>query len=140
MAASEYPVTEGALWAARRARDAIEGHLGDPLSEAACADLNEVLGWGGSRLRLTPGGPRSDFLVGDPERRAAWSVAANYVDLLTRDRDRIRQCAHAECTLHFLDTSPKGNRRWCSMVLCGNRAKAARHYARARRRLGETNP
>jgi predicted RNA-binding Zn ribbon-like protein len=34
--------------------------------------------------------------------------------------------------LYFYDTSPKRSRRWCSMATCGNRAKAARHYARSK--------
>ncbi|WP_245997945.1 CGNR zinc finger domain-containing protein [Nocardia pseudobrasiliensis] len=33
----------------------------------------------------------------------------------------------------YLDPSPSGRRRWCSMATCGNRAKARRHYDRARR-------
>jgi predicted RNA-binding Zn ribbon-like protein len=132
----EHPVTEGAFRAVRRARDVIRAHLDDPSSEEACAALNEVLQWGHGWPRITPDGPGSDFRVDDPEQRAAWRAAANYVELLARDRDRVRQCAHAGCVLYFLDTTPKGNRRWCSMALCGNRAKAARHYARARPRAG----
>jgi predicted RNA-binding Zn ribbon-like protein len=31
-----------------------------------------------------------------------------------------------------VDTSRKGNRRWCSMGDCGNRHKARRHYHRHR--------
>jgi predicted RNA-binding Zn ribbon-like protein len=36
----------------------------------------------------------------------------------------IRQCESSTCTLYFLDTSRRGDRRWCSMLACGNRAKA----------------
>jgi len=32
----------------------------------------------------------------------------------------------------FYDISRTGRRRWCDMATCGNRAKAARHRARAR--------
>ena len=38
------------------------------------------------------------------------------------NRDRVRKCD--QCVLHFVDTSKKGTRRWCSMQLCGNRQKA----------------
>jgi predicted RNA-binding Zn ribbon-like protein len=34
--------------------------------------------------------------------------------------------------LHFYDSSRGGPRQWCSMAGCGNRAKARRHYERAR--------
>ena len=46
------------------------------------------------------------------------------------DRNRVRKCG--KCVLHFLDTSKKGTRRWCSMQLCGNRLKVAA-YARRQR-------
>ena len=44
--------------------------------------------------------------------------------------DRVRRCANDVCLWLFLDDSKSGNRRWCSMSACGNRAKAHRHYAR----------
>jgi predicted RNA-binding Zn ribbon-like protein len=46
------------------------------------------------------------------------------------DRTRVRKCGH--CVLHFLDTSKKGTRRWCSMQLCGNRLKVAAYAQRKR--------
>jgi predicted RNA-binding Zn ribbon-like protein len=46
------------------------------------------------------------------------------------DRNRVRKCD--QCVLHFLDTSKKGTRRWCSMQLCGNRLKVAAYAARQR--------
>jgi predicted RNA-binding Zn ribbon-like protein len=32
----------------------------------------------------------------------------------------------------FLDVSKAGARRWCTMNSCGNRAKAHRHYHKAK--------
>jgi len=56
-----------------------------------------------------------------------WSAA----DLLVGGRlTRVRQCANSQCLWLFLDDSKSGNRRWCSMSACGNRAKAHRHYLR----------
>jgi len=46
------------------------------------------------------------------------------------DPSRVRKCDN--CILHFLDTSKKGSRRWCSMQLCGNRSKVAAYAARRR--------
>jgi predicted RNA-binding Zn ribbon-like protein len=58
-----------------------------------------------------------------------WAAA----DLLTaRDHSRLRRCANDECLWLFLDESRMGNRRWCDMTSCGNRAKARRHYARVK--------
>lgn len=53
--------------------------------------------------------------------------------LVSRRLDRVRQCANAQCLWLFLDDSKSGNRRWCSMSACGNRAKAHRHYIRRKR-------
>ena len=47
------------------------------------------------------------------------------------DRNRVRKCEN--CVGHFYDNSKKGNRRWCSMQLCGNRLKVAAYAARKRR-------
>ena len=45
---------------------------------------------------------------------------------------RVRICASETCSARFYDRSPAAQRRWCSMALCGNEAKARRHRARAR--------
>lgn len=44
----------------------------------------------------------------------------------------VRECEGPGCTLLFYDRSKGHARRWCSMAVCGNRAKAATHRARAR--------
>ncbi len=49
------------------------------------------------------------------------------VDLLLTDRhEHVRQCS--ECGWLFYDGSRNHLRRWCSMEIWGNRAKARRHY------------
>ncbi|HLI50521.1 MAG TPA: CGNR zinc finger domain-containing protein [Thermomicrobiaceae bacterium] len=62
-----------------------------------------------------------------------WPVAYSAAQLLASTRlDRVRQCAGDDCGWLFLDTSRNHSRRWCDMSDCGNRAKARRHYRRAR--------
>ena len=46
------------------------------------------------------------------------------------ERRRIRKCE--SCAVHFLDTSKKGSRRWCSMNICGNKIKVAAYQRRKR--------
>lgn len=46
---------------------------------------------------------------------------------------QVKRCGNAECVLLFLDTSRTRKRRWCSMDICGNRAKAAKHYQKQMR-------
>ena len=49
-----------------------------------------------------------------------------------KDFTFVRKCEGPTCTLWFVDVSKAHARRWCSMAVCGNRAKAAAHRARAR--------
>ena len=58
-------------------------------------------------------------------------LADAFADLLTAiPASRVRKCN--SCVLHFYDTSKKGTRVWCSMNLCGNRAKVAAYADRKR--------
>ena len=99
-------------------------------SERELGALNAVLADAPARQRVRPGG----WDIGWAEASAStllapvlWSAA----DLLVgSQRSRVRQCANPACGWLFLDTSKGGNRRWCSMSACGNRAKAHRHYLR----------
>jgi predicted RNA-binding Zn ribbon-like protein len=60
-----------------------------------------------------------------------WPVWRSAAELLTSDRlRRVRQCSG--CRWLFMDSSRNASRRWCSMKICGNRAKARRYYARHR--------
>ncbi len=59
------------------------------------------------------------------------ALAADAIDLLTGPhRGDLRACGAPGCVLMFLKDHPR--RAWCSNA-CGNRARQARHYARARR-------
>lgn len=51
------------------------------------------------------------------------------------DAELVRQCESPTCTLYFVDTSRKGDRRWCSMSACGNKAKVEQ-FRRRRKRGG----
>ena len=65
--------------------------------------------------------------------RPLWPVARAAAVLLTEGPvDRLRQCEATNCGWLFLDMSKNRSRRWCDMAVCGNRAKAARHYRRGR--------
>jgi predicted RNA-binding Zn ribbon-like protein len=55
--------------------------------------------------------------------------------LLSPDLTQVKMCAGPDCGWLFLDTSHNHARRWCTMQSCGNRAKARRHYQRARQHV-----
>lgn len=48
--------------------------------------------------------------------------------LVTGDLLTLRRCTNPNCVLLFMDSS--GRRKWCSMKICGNRMKVARHQSR----------
>jgi predicted RNA-binding Zn ribbon-like protein len=52
---------------------------------------------------------------------------ANAFARLVTDADftHVKHCEGPHCILHFLDTTRDHRRRWCSMAVCGNRAKQA---------------
>jgi predicted RNA-binding Zn ribbon-like protein len=91
-------------------------------------DIATINGWaarGALVPELTPDG-----------RSAAWrsertlspvlaTIARDAIDLLIRTpATRIKLCADPTCRGLFVDESRPGKRRWCSMSICGNRAKS----------------
>lgn len=61
-------------------------------------------------------------------------IAASIGDLVCNaDFRLVRACEGPACTLMFLDRTKAHARRWCSMALCGNRAKQAAHRNRLKR-------
>ena len=55
--------------------------------------------------------------------------------LTSEDLARVKSCEKSPCTLFFLDRTRGQARRWCSMALCGNRAKQAAHRLRMKAEL-----
>lgn len=116
---------------------------GRPLGVGALDPLNLVIGSPIARRRLvaTPGGQgrpgkiawEEDTVAASPDRHLIARVADDAAALLTGDHlRRVRICQGPRCGWFFLDASRAGNRRWCSMTSCGNRAKVRAHYKRGR--------
>ncbi|MEI9984197.1 MAG: ABATE domain-containing protein [Aliidongia sp.] len=58
-------------------------------------------------------------------------IARAMADLICDDDfSRVKACEGASCTLVFIDRTRRRTRRWCSMALCGNRAKQQAHRDR----------
>jgi predicted RNA-binding Zn ribbon-like protein len=61
-------------------------------------------------------------------------VARSLADLVcAEDFTYVKACEGSPCTLLFIDRTRGHVRRWCSMAVCGNRAKQAAHRERAQR-------
>ncbi|MFG3224384.1 CGNR zinc finger domain-containing protein [Kitasatospora sp. NPDC048194] len=128
---------EAGLEAIRQAREAIALAAQDArdkgeLSPAAREGLDAVLAHGRIRRTAGPDGAEDRLETDLPHWLAPWLAADDFLTLLGQGAHRVKQCAHEACILHFFDASQNGRRRWCRMAVCGNRAKAARHYVKAR--------
>jgi predicted RNA-binding Zn ribbon-like protein len=86
-----------------------------------------------SRLFKTSMGFRLDWKNEYPLDRLLWPIvdSANKL-LISEEVQQIKQCKG--CDWLFIDRSRNHLRRWCSMKVCGNRAKMRRRHAR--RKLG----
>jgi predicted RNA-binding Zn ribbon-like protein len=68
-----------------------------------------------------------------------WPVVRSAVELMTGPNlTKLRRCAAENCDWLFLDMSKAGNRLWCDMTVCGNRAKAERYYKKIRKSRNST--
>ena len=61
-------------------------------------------------------------------------IARSLADLVCADDfTYVKACEGPPCTLLFVDRTRGHARRWCSMAVCGNRAKQAAHRNRLKR-------
>lgn len=83
-------------------------------------DARKILAFRGGQLHV-------GYDEADPAAML-WSVVDEAIDLLSDAGapDRIKLCEGETCNWVFVDESRQGNRRWCDMSVCGNRAKAKR--------------
>jgi predicted RNA-binding Zn ribbon-like protein len=101
----------------------------------ACAEdwaaVNAEVAAAGGAVRLAPGTPATWTFDGTGTDRPllviAWAAAQF---LTTPAAAAVSACPSGNCG--WLFANPTGRRRWCSMALCGNRAKARRHAQRSR--------
>jgi predicted RNA-binding Zn ribbon-like protein len=111
---------------------------GEPAPRAAVREIDRWLPDAGPRPHLTLGAGGMPALderpPADQARAAVAAIALDAAHMLgaAEEARRVRICASETCSARFYDRSPAAQRRWCSMALCGNEAKARRHRARAR--------
>lgn len=79
------------------------------------------------------GGPASH---GIPAALAAISATAALAQAAGTWK-RLKICAAPDCRWVFYDTSRSGAGRWCSMRVCGNRAKTRAYRQRRHERRSE---
>ncbi len=131
-------------------RGFVQAHRGRPLTQdvvAELAPLNRLLERDESFSQVVPRAAATATATADEDvvaglalvTRRRWRapdtlllpVAESLARLVTSaDFSDVKHCEGPGCLLHFLDTTRHRNRRWCSMAVCGNRAKQAAHRSR----------
>jgi predicted RNA-binding Zn ribbon-like protein len=126
---------------ARRVRASLRvlaerGNSSTRVCDDAVTEINRVLGRSAGTRRLDrqhDGGFARAFVpTGDAFAGLMIPIVESAADaLVSGELLRVRRCADARCHRVFVDTTKNGQRRWCDMGTCGNRAKAARHRAKS---------
>jgi predicted RNA-binding Zn ribbon-like protein len=130
-------------------RGFVHKHRGTRLSAALLGELEPI-------NRILAGDKRHTeiALIGNPEEKPSpfslaekrkWQpsgallipIAEAMARLVSEaDFTYVKACEGPACTLLFLDNTRRHARRWCSMSICGNRAKVAAFRARGHGRVG----
>lgn len=114
-------------------------HKGQPLPESIVSELEPL-----NRLLARDEG-FGQVVKGDGNDGVAWSrdrrwrspetllipLAEAMADVVCGENfTYVKACEGHACTLIFVDKTRGHARRWCSMAICGNRAKQAAHRSR----------
>jgi predicted RNA-binding Zn ribbon-like protein len=119
----------------RQFREALRGVL-----EANAGDGDAAQRWhalepfsrrAGYSLRITPAGRPALEPQGSGADAAIAAILAIVYDAIGNGTwPRLKACRKHSCRWAFYDKSKNGSGAWCSMQVCGNRAKAERRRAR----------
>lgn len=123
-------------------RDFVLAHRGLPLSADAItelAPLNRILerDESFSQLVQVPGSSNALALRSTRRWNSPEALLLPIGEMLARlvseeDFTDVKACEGHNCTLLFADHTRRRTRRWCSMAVCGNRAKQAAHRNRSK--------
>jgi predicted RNA-binding Zn ribbon-like protein len=126
-------------------RGFVRRHMGRPLAAAALAELaplNRLLERDESfgRIIAQPVAAEVPFQIETVRRwrtpeALLLPIGAALAQLVcAEDFSNVKACEGPICTLFFADHTRGHVRRWCSMSICGNRAKQAAHRQRLKAR------
>jgi predicted RNA-binding Zn ribbon-like protein len=114
-------------------RDLLCANAGGPLDGSGLRRLNDL----SARLPLAvsfQSRESSSLLPVEPGVGGALAVLLGIVHTAMADGswDRLKACREDTCRWVFYDQSRNRSSAWCSMAVCGNRAKARAYRSRAR--------
>ena len=130
---------------ARSLREWFRGYVRDRMGRPLAAEdlrglepLNRLLERDEAFNEIVPAGAAADmaFALRVGRRwRSPESLLLPIADVMAKficgeDFTYVKACEGPQCTLMFADHTRGHARRWCSMAICGNRAKVAAHRKR----------
>jgi predicted RNA-binding Zn ribbon-like protein len=130
-------VADSDLARAKTVREALRKLLlannGAPLDGGSLATLNDAAAASRLRVSFSPSG-RADLVPDQSDVPGALSriLAVAYTSMADDSWQRLKACRLDDCQWAFYDLSKNRSRTWCSMKVCGNRAKARAYRDRRR--------
>ena len=106
-------------------------NAGEPLDPGVVQTLNEVAG----RVRLLVRFDDHGHSTLDSEKGGIECALGEILAIVHRSMSegtwpRLKACRDETCVWAFYDKSKNRSAQWCSMAVCGNRAKARKYRAR----------
>ncbi|MER7933812.1 CGNR zinc finger domain-containing protein [Streptomyces sp. NPDC093272] len=128
-------VTEDTVPAARVLRESLRAtllaHAGHP-PHRAVIPLGDLLADAPLRVAVDPADGSAALAAADEGPLVSRVAAAIAAALVEGAWTRLKACEAATCHWAYYDRSPAGRGRWCSMEVCGARAKMRRYRAKDR--------
>ena len=129
------PLDEADLERAKAFREALRALLlannGEPLDRDAVARLQRIAAEAPVRLEVGPdGGIDMACSAEGVDSLVAEVLTAISSAQETGEWSRLKACRSDECLWAFYDRSRNHSRHWCSMRICGNRAKTRTYRAK----------
>ncbi|MFF2215194.1 CGNR zinc finger domain-containing protein [Streptomyces antibioticus] len=126
-------LTDDELPAARALRESLRAtllaHAGHP-PHRAVTPLGDLLAAAPLRVTVDAHDGSARLAPTDPDPLLSRVAAAVAEALVAGTWDRLKACEAPTCHWAYYDRSPAGRGRWCSMQVCGARAKMRRYRAR----------
>ncbi|MEV7982189.1 CGNR zinc finger domain-containing protein [Streptomyces sp. NPDC086519] len=128
-------ITEAELSPARALRESLRAallaHAGYPPHQEV-TPLSELLAQAPLHVAVDPADGSAHLTPADPAPLLSRVAAAVATALVEGTWTRLKACEADTCHWAYYDRSPAGRGRWCSMQVCGARAKMRRYRAKER--------
>lgn len=131
--ADEFGLGGEALAEARELREALRAaclaHAGQDMAPAARDTLTRLLSRAPLLVAFDEAGGAT-LAPADPAPLASRVAAAVAAAVADGTWQRLKACEADDCLWAYYDRSPAGRSRWCTMAVCGSRAKMRAYRAR----------